>query len=145
MVTIRKMKVEDVKKLTDIWLQTSLKAHDFIPGEYWHNNKSLMEEKYLPNSEVYIAQEGESIHGFIALAENHVASIFVSTELQGKGTGTLLLDYAKKLRQELTLSVYQKNVQGVGFYKSKGFKVVGETIDQPTGEKEFSMLWIKED
>lgn len=138
---IRKATHKDIKKLAEIWFKTSIIAHDFIPEKYWTDNKSLMEEQYLPNSEVYLAEKEGYILGFVALIENHIVSIFVDKEQQGKGTGSLLLNYAKDLRTELTLNVYHKNQKSVNFYKAKGFKVVAETIDKPTGEKEFKMHW----
>ena len=143
MMKIRKMEDRDVQLLADIWLKASLKAHDFIPKDYWINNKSLMVEKYLPNSEVYVAEKSDDVLGFIALSENYIASIFVDTEQQGKGIGSLLLNYAKNLRTELTLNVYQKNEESVNFYKSKNFIILSESIDQPTSEGEYVMQWNK--
>lgn len=78
-------------------LKTSLKAHNFIPEQYWIDNKSLMAEKYLPNSEVYVAEKADNICGFVAIVENHIASIFVDNAQQGKGIGGLLLKYVKEL------------------------------------------------
>lgn len=141
MTIIRKMEDKDVLFLADIWLNTSIIAHDFIPKDYWINNKSLMIKKYLPNSEVYVAEETNNILGFIALSENYIASIFVDIEQQGKGIGTLLLNYAKNLRTELKLNVYQKNEKSVNFYKSKDFIILSESTDQPTLEKEYVMQW----
>mgnify|MGYP003545796684 FL=1 len=135
------MENKDVTFLAEIWLNTSLKAHDFISKEYWTNNKSLMIEKYLPNSEVYIAEETDTILGFIALGENYIASIFVDIEQQGKGIGTLLLNYAKNVRTELKLNVYQKNDKSVNFYKSQDFIILSESTDKPTLEKEYVMQW----
>jgi putative acetyltransferase len=143
MIKIRKMEDKDVQLLADIWLTASLKAHDFIAKEYWINNKSLMVEKYLPSSEVYVAEQTDHILGFIALNENYIASLFVDIEQQGKGIGSLLLNYVKDLRTELTLRVYQKNEQSVSFYKSKNFIILSESIDLPTTEKEFIMQWNK--
>lgn len=104
----------------------------------------IMAEKYLPVSEVYVVEETDTILGFIALIGNHIASIFVDNEEQEKGIGSLLLNYAKELRTDLTLSVYQKNEKSVNFYKSKKFIILYETIDEPTGEKEFTMQWKKQ-
>ncbi len=137
------MRNEDAQILANLWVKASLKAHSFIPNEYWINNESLMAEKYLPNSEVYVAEKMDNILGFVALIENHIASIFVDIEQQGQGVGSLLLKQAKELRTDLTLSVYQKNDKSVNFYKSKDFKILSETIDEPTGEKEFTMKWNK--
>ena len=32
---IRKMQNPDINRIADIWLKTNLKAHDFIPEQYW--------------------------------------------------------------------------------------------------------------
>ena len=135
------MENKDVHLVADIWLNTSLIAHDFIPKEYWINNKALMIEKYLPNSEAYVAEQSNNILGFIALSDNYIASIFIDIEQQGRGIGSLLLNYAKNLRNELTLNVYQKNKKSVDFYKSKDFTILSESTDQPTLEKEYVMQW----
>jgi len=103
----------------------------------------ILIEKYLPNSEVDIVEETDTILGFIALSENYIASIFVDIEQQGKGIGTLLLNYAKNVRTELKLNVYQKNDKSVNFYKSKDFIILSESTDQPTLEKEYVMQWNK--
>lgn len=137
------MEIKDVTIVADIWLETSLTAHSFIPDSYWKENKVLMEEKYLPHSEVYVVEEKGIVLGFIALIENHIASIFIKEKQQGRGIGSLLLNYVKEINSELTLNVYQKNKKSVNFYKAKGFQILNETIDHPTGEKEFHMRWRK--
>ena len=35
---IRKMQNIDINRVADIWLKTNLKAHDFIPEQYWTSN-----------------------------------------------------------------------------------------------------------
>ncbi|MFV0481322.1 MAG: GNAT family N-acetyltransferase [Campylobacteraceae bacterium] len=137
------MKKQDINTLSKIWLDASLKAHDFISKQYWLENKILMEEKYLPNAEVYIALNEDEIYGFVALVENHLASIFVCNEHQGKGIGSLLLRHVKELRLKLTLNVYQKNTNSIGFYRSNNFEIIAESIDESIGEKEFIMQWKK--
>ncbi len=137
------MKAEEAQLLANIWLKASLEAHDFILEEYWISNKSLMAESYLPNSEVYVAEKMDTILGFVALIKNHIASIFVDNNQQGKGIGSLLLEYVKELRTELTLNVYQKNEKSINFYKSRNFIISSDSIDQATGEKEFIMQWNK--
>ena len=143
-IVIRKMSDSDIDELVAIWLDGSIKAHDFIPEQYWIGNKTLMKTEYLPNAEVYIAEAGDRIDGFVALVENHIAAIFVRSEQQGKGVGTILLDYARALRSELVLHVYQRNAKSVSFYRARGFKIVAETLDEPTQEKEFLMRWVKQ-
>lgn len=137
------MRDADIDELVAIWLDGSVKAHDFVPQQYWVDNKTLMKTEYLPNAEVYVAEAWGRIDGFVALVENHIAAIFVRNEQQGKGIGTVLLDYARELRSELALKVYQKNEKSVSFYQAKGFEIVAETLDELTQQREFLMRWVK--
>ena len=41
---IRKMQNIDINRVADIWLKTNLKAHDFIPEQYWTSNYELVKE-----------------------------------------------------------------------------------------------------
>ena len=35
---IRVVQKTDITKVADIWLDTNIKAHNFIPAEYWKSN-----------------------------------------------------------------------------------------------------------
>ena len=35
---IRKLQKADINKVADIWLNTNIKAHYFIPAQYWKSN-----------------------------------------------------------------------------------------------------------
>lgn len=41
---IRKLKKADINRVTDLWLDTNLKAHEFIPFQYWKNNYDAVKE-----------------------------------------------------------------------------------------------------
>lgn len=138
---IRKMRKDDIDVVVDIWYKASIQAHSFIPKKYWEDNKNLMKYKYLPISEVYLAVKDKAVLGFIALVSDNLAAIFVEPKLQGEGIGSLLLDYAKSIRNVLWLKVYVKNKRAVHFYKKKGFKVKSKSTDSDTGEKELVLQW----
>ena len=36
---IREFQMDDINKVADIWLDTNIKAHNFIPAEYWKCNR----------------------------------------------------------------------------------------------------------
>lgn len=140
---IRKMRKDDIDVVVDIWYKASIQAHSFIPKKYWEDNKNLMKYKYLPISEVYLAVKDKAVLGFIALVSDNLAAIFVEPKLQGEGIGSLLLDYAKSIRNVLWLKVYENNNTGTKFYKNRGFKVKSKLIDKETGETELVMKWDK--
>ena len=39
---VRKLQKADIDRVADIWLDTNLKAHDFISAQYWKRNFELV-------------------------------------------------------------------------------------------------------
>jgi len=118
---IKNLATKDIETVVELWYKTSIIAHDFIPESYWAKNKDAMTSIYLPNSETYVAIEDEKIVGFISMAENLLAAIFVDNKIQGKGVGKELLNFIKKRRNKIQLQAYKKNTKTVDFYKSQNF------------------------
>ena len=137
---IRVLQKADIERVVDIWLDTNLKAHYFIPGQYWKNNIDLVKEM-LPQAEVYVYENDCQIEGFIGLNDEYVEGIFVSGEMQSQGIGKILLNYAKDKRNKLHLNVYQKNALAISFYKREGFEIQHSGLDEATGEKDYVMTW----
>ena len=137
---IRALQKADIERVVDIWLDTNLKAHNFIPGQYWKNNIDLVKEM-LPQAEVYVYENDCQIEGFIGLNDEYVEGIFVSGEMQSQGIGKILLNYAKDKRNKLYLNVYQKNARAISFYKREEFEIQHSGLDEATGEKDYVMTW----
>lgn len=140
---IRKLENNDIVEVVELWYETSIKAHDFISPDYWKENKEAMGTIYLPNSETYLAIKEGNIIGFIAMAENYLAAIFVKNNMQGNGVGKNLLNYIKERRETIQLKVYKKNYNSVNFYKRQGFKILSENMEEVTNEVELLMEWSK--
>lgn len=136
---IRKYSENDMNSVLEIWLNASVKAHDFISAEFWGSQVENMRNIYIPASETCVYEAESRVVGFYALYENNLAAIFVSPELQGKGIGKQLLNHAKAQRRVLSLSVYKENLASYQFYLSQGFKVVSEQLDEHTGHPEYTM------
>ena len=137
---IRKLQKVDINRVADIWLKTNLKAHFFIPEQYWISNYEFVKEM-LPQAEVYVYEDDKMIQGFVGLNDEYIEGIFVSDEMQSCGIGKLLLDYIKDKKVSLRLNVYQKNARAISFYQREGFIIQCEDLDEDTGEKEYTMLW----
>lgn len=136
-VAVRNMHENDIDEVMQIWLAANLQAHDFIAETYWKSEFDNV-KKIIPASEVYVCEMSKKIVGFIGLSENYIAGIFVASDFQSYGIGKRLLDHAKRLKPELYLHVYQKNIRAVKFYLRENFVIASENIDG-TGEKEFLM------
>lgn len=137
---IRELQKTDINKVADIWLDTNLKAHYFIPAQYWKSNFESV-KALLPQAEVYVYENGKNIQGFIGLSGEYIEGIFVSGEAQSQGIGKLLLNFVKDRRTKLCLNVYQKNPQAIHFYQREGFQIQCESLDGATGEKDYVMIW----
>ena len=137
---IRELQEADVNKVADIWLNTNIKAHSFIPAQYWKGNFELVKEQLL-QAEVYIYEDNQQIQGFIGLNGEYIEGIFASDEYQSQGIGARLLNCIKNNRDKLSLSVYQKNSRAISFYQREGFEMQCEALDEATGEKEYVMVW----
>lgn len=137
---IRKLQKVDINRVADIWLKTNLKAHFFIPEQYWISNYEFVKEM-LPQAEVYVYDDDKMIQGFIGINDEYIEGIFVSDEMQSRGIGKMLLDYIKDKKDRLQLKVYQKNVRAMSFYQREGFTIQSEEMDEFTGEKEYVMNW----
>lgn len=137
---IRKLQKADINRVADIWLKTNLKAHFFIPEQYWISNYEFVKEM-LPQAEVYVYEDDKMIQGFIGVSDEYIEGIFVSDEMQSCGIGKMLLDYIKDKKDRLQLKVYQKNVRAMSFYQREGFTIQSEEMDEFTREKEYVMKW----
>lgn len=98
---IRVLQKADIERVVDIWLDTNLKAHYFIPGQYCKNNIDLVKEM-LPQAEVYVYENDCLIEGFIGLNDEYMEGIFVRDEMQSQGIGKLLLNFVKEKRRNYT-------------------------------------------
>lgn len=139
---IRKFEKNDIDVIMQIWKNENIKAHSFISKEYWENNYNYVRE-ILPNAEIYVYILKEDIVGFVGLNENYIEGIFVDTNNQCNGIGTSLLNKVKEDRNNLTLSVYKKNISAINFYKKNNFIITSENIDKNTDEIEYTMTWNK--
>lgn len=141
---IREFKENDLTAIMQIWLDTNMKAHDFIPKEYWTDNYEMV-RSVLPQAEIYVYEDDSTkqIDGFIGLSNEHIEGIFVREDVQSNGIGKQLLEYAKSVKSNMSLCVYQKNTRAIQFYQREQFVIQSENIDANTKQKEYVMIWKK--
>lgn len=140
---IRTLRTEELDKAVSIWYSASIKAHDFIPEEYWSSQKQNMRDLYLPNCESWVYEADSLILGFVSYYEGGIPAIFVDPKSQSQGIGTQLLDHLKNNYSKLTLTVYAENEKTHQFYIHQDFSDVGKCICEHTGKEQFEMCWTK--
>jgi ribosomal protein S18 acetylase RimI-like enzyme len=138
---IRKMKDSELEKVSQIWLDSNLEAHNFIDKNFWLDNYSMVKEQF-KTAEIYVDAESE-VKGFVGLQDDYIAGIFVEKSYRNQGIGKKLINFLKKNHQELSLDVYDKNIRAKQFYEKNGFEVSTQSIERETDEKESRLVWKK--
>jgi len=123
------------------------------------DRQRLLSELQNENSDFYFAKEGTDIVGYIKLnrkeAQNEfkddvsleVERIYVDSDNQGNGLGTLLLDKVKEIAKKdgltyVWLGVWEKNPAAIRFYERNGFNVFSSHEFQMGDEVQTDMLMI---
>lgn len=95
---------------------------------------------FLPFSDVAVV--GNEIVGVVAVTEEWVLSLFVEERFRGNRIGTCLLHNAV-LAGGRRLDVAKFNARAIAFYKSWGWRKVGESFEDVGGGRvETIMMWF---
>ncbi len=139
---IRRATLDDTDKICGLWLEASLRAHNFISEDYWRRMLPGIKRDYLPNSETYVFVDKHQIKGFLSLLDGkHIGALFVTPRYQRAKIGTKLLRYVRRKKPQISLNVFVQNKGAIAFYQKNDFKVIGEQIEPSTKEKELLMCW----
>lgn len=143
MITIRKSTSNDAPALSEIWRDSALATHDFLSQGDFKEIEMMVREQYLPNVEVWVAEDDGKPIGFMGMTDSHIDSLFITPNLRGKGIGKHMLAHAKALfGDSVTVDVNEQNNQGVGFYLHMGFKQIGRSEVDDQG-KPYPILHLK--
>lgn len=132
----------DLEQLAQILLNGNLQAHSFIPAQYW-KNQFVNIKKMLPQANIFVYRNNETIIGFLGELDGYIAGLFVDMNYRNQGVGSRLINYLKQINDKLTLSVYVDNINAVNFYENKDFIIDSVGMDTETDSKEYHMLWEK--
>jgi putative acetyltransferase len=147
---IREMHNEDMKRVAEIWLEDSIRLHNFFPDaeRYWHERLPhfLLETRC---SVSYVCEAAGAVNGFMTMGahDHYVYSLYVDFHLRGQGIGRDLLGKAKSLAERLYLHVYRKDVDAICFYVKQGFIVLDPRYgpEEGTGQFKYYMEWKRDD
>ena len=138
---VTQLTTSKLKAVMEIWLETNIEAHSFIPKEFWLSNFKMVKE-VLPQAEVYVFEEDKIIKGFIGIVDkSYIAGLFVKREYQEQGIGHELLDFCKGKYKNLSLDVFVKNEKAIKFYIKNDFKIFGKKMNEDTCEEEYFMTY----
>jgi ribosomal protein S18 acetylase RimI-like enzyme len=147
LLSVRSATPHDAEALTRLYLRAREAAVPAIPplvhppadAHRWMRSRTDA-----PDSEVWLAEEGEEVVGLLLLEESWVHSLYVAPGRTGEGIGTMLLGLAKSLRPAgLGLWVFVSNTAARRFYERHGFVEVRRTDGSANeeGAPDIELAW----
>ena len=130
--SIRLCHETDYPSIVALWERSVRATHEFLTEDDILEIKSKLASEYFPAVDIHILDVDGKPEGFIGMAGNKIEMLFVDSACQGKGCGTALLDFAIGKGAKL-VDVNEQNPAALGFYRSKGFRIVGRTPTDDAG------------
>ena len=130
---IRRARYDEGQQLVALWEAAVDATHHFLtPADRLAIGEQVAQ--FLPAAPLWVAVNEQDIPaGFMLLADQHMAALFISPQWQGKGAGSLLIDYALSLCPALTTDVNEQNRAALAFYLAKGFEITGRSATDSDG------------
>lgn len=141
-ISIRQATVEDAPGIAALFTATRRTSLSFLPTLHTADEDlAFFGQCVLPTCEVWVAEDGGRIVGFLALKEARVEHLYVLPGYQRRGIAGRLMALAKERSPSgLTLWVFQKNEAGRTFYAAHGFVPARFTDGAENEEREPDVL-----
>ncbi len=117
---------EEYPRLVAVWRTAVDATHDFLAVEDRDAIEARLASDYFPHVELVVAEREGAVVGFAGTAGNRLEMLFVDAAERGHGVGTALLAHVVE-HGVTAVDVNEQNPQAVGFYRRRGFDVVGRS------------------
>lgn len=139
---IRTATPADLDVLMVLWLESTTRAHPFVPSDYWQQSAQLVRDNYLPRAKTWVYLHNQQIVAFISiLDERFIGALFVDHHFHGKGVGAALMACVQHHYRWLSLEVYEENQRACAFYYKQGFREMQRLFNQETQAHTLIMNW----
>ncbi|WP_413083602.1 acetyltransferase [Tomitella fengzijianii] len=115
---------EEYPRLVRVWRSAVDATHDFLAEEHRAEIESHLASDYFPQVALFVAERGGVPVGFAGVAEGNLEMLFVDASARHQGVGSALLSFVTAGQGVRTVDVNEQNAQAVGFYRSRGFRVI---------------------
>ena len=92
-------------------------------------------ERFLPANEVWVADDGARVVGYIGFDSDWIHHLYLLPEFQGQSLGPQLLGLALSDGRSRRLWTFQQNARARRFYEDRGFVLLELTDGEGNEEK----------
>ena len=130
---IRRARGDEAPRIFAIWKAATDATHDFLTPEDRAFFAAIVRDQYAPSATPWVAVDGDDRPlGFMELNDAKIDALFVDG--RGQGVGSRLIAHAFTLHDALKVDVNEANHGAVGFYRAKGFEVIGRSELDDSGK-----------
>lgn len=123
---IYKVGEAEYEELLQLWETSVRHTHHFLSDADILFYKLLIAEQCFPDVSLYALYNiMGKIVAFIGVKDKMIEMLFVHPDVQGKGYGSLLVDFAVRQHSVCAVDVNEQNEEALKFYLHKGFHIVG--------------------
>jgi ribosomal protein S18 acetylase RimI-like enzyme len=135
----------DSDAIAAVWLRSRRASVPQIP-ESVHSDQDVQEwvaGVLVPSGATWVAVTEAGVVGMMTVRDGSIDQLYVDPGHLGQGTGTTLVDHAKRLHPGgLDLWTFQSNARARRFYEARGFLPVEETSgDNEEGAPDVRYHW----
>lgn len=117
-----------VNELMDVWEASVRATHHFLADSDIDLLKPIVRQGLTAIFElVYFVNEEERVLGFMGIENEKIEMLFIHPLHRGQGIGKKFISHAVNKSNVSRVDVNEQNVQGVGFYKHMGFKIISRS------------------
>ena len=147
---IRRYSPDELEAVVAIWERARWDAQLQVEERMaWGHDSNLahFRDVVARECEVWLAVEGATLLGLLAVGDGLVSQLHVDPPHQGRGVGTALLDFAKgRNAAGLRLFTFQGNTRARAFYERHGFEAVAFGVSPPPeSEPDVEYAWSPAD
>ena len=143
-MTLRPARKEDAAAIARIHRLAMRISLSFLPEMHTaEEDLWFMQNKLMPNNEVWVAEDGGQVVGYIGFHVGWIEHLYIAPDHQGRGLGPALLAQALEDGGERRLWTFQQNARARGFYESRGFNPEIFTDGASNEEKTPDVLYFR--
>jgi GNAT superfamily N-acetyltransferase len=141
-LTLVPFRVELADELVVMWRASFERGVGIIDPHPLSEQCAYLLNDVLPHNSVRVALAGGRVIGFTAASEDRIAQLYVHVDYQGRGVGTLLLDWAKAQSVgRLSLFTFSRNARACAFYERNGFVAVARGFEPAWQMEDVKYEW----
>jgi GNAT superfamily N-acetyltransferase len=135
-VILRPASYDDAPAMSRILWDCFELSLPFLPQLHTRDEHvSYFRLRLMPEHEVWVAEEGGEVVGYIGFREGWIQHLFIHPDAQGRGLGLALLAKAMASGRPMQLWTFQQNTRARRFYEARGFRAVEFTDGEGNEEK----------